>query len=60
MVKTAKKAIIESSLEADLQDIIDAVEDELLVVDPKYRVRFANAAVLRKYKNGHVSPIGNY
>ena len=47
-------------LKADLQDIIDAVEDELLVVDSGYRVRFANGAVLGRFQKKDGSPIGKY
>ncbi len=49
---------IDSGLKVDLQEIIDAVEDELLLVDPDYRVRFANAAMLNKYQTKGDSPIG--
>jgi signal transduction histidine kinase len=48
--KTGTPKLRDSGLKADLQEIIDAVEDELLVVDSEYRVRFANAAMRRKYQ----------
>ena len=35
-------------LEASLQDIMDAVEDELLVIDCDYQIRYANAAMLSR------------
>ena len=47
-------------LNVELQEIIDAVEDELLVVDAEYRVRFANATVLSKHHDKDDSPIGKY
>jgi len=48
----------DAGLEADLQEVIDAVEDEILVVDPEYRVRFANAAMLKKYHEKGGSIVG--
>ncbi len=58
MKKIAVKSTKDTGLKADLQEIIDAVEDELLVVDPEYRVRFANTAMLNKYQGKGRSPIG--
>ena len=46
--------------EASLQNIIDAVEDDLLVVDNGYLVRFANTAMLRKLQKKDESPIGKF
>lgn len=46
--------------EASLQNLIDAVEDDLLVVDSGYLVRFANAAMLRKLQKKDESPIGKF
>ncbi len=40
------------------QDLVDAIEDELLVIDSKYRVRFVNSAVRRRFQKGAKSPIG--
>ena len=45
-------------LEMDLQDIINAVEDELIVIDQNYHVRFANDAALNRFHNEKESPIG--
>ena len=45
-------------LKASLQDIMDAVEDELMVIDREYRVRFANAAMLSRFQKRDESPIG--
>ena len=52
--RTAENA----SLDMTLQDIVDSVEDELLVIDGEYRVRFANSAVRGRSKKGEESPIG--
>lgn len=41
-----------------LQDLVDGMEDELLVIDGEYRVKFANAAVRDKFQRGGESPIG--
>jgi len=57
---TGMQGVKDAGLKADLQDIIDAVEDELLVVDPGYRVRFANGAMLRKSQKKGESPVGKF
>jgi len=48
------------SSKESLQDIIDAVEDELVVVDREYHVRFANTAMLSKFHKEDESPIGKF
>ncbi len=48
----------DAGLEIRLQDIMDAVEDELLVIDREYRVRYANAAMLSRVREKVQSPIG--
>lgn len=58
--KTGVKSKKDTGLQADLQEIIDAVEDELLVVDPEYRARFANAAILSRFQKKDDSPIGKF
>jgi signal transduction histidine kinase len=60
MVKKAavRSGVGETGLKMSLQDVIDAVEDELLVIDRNYHVLFANAAVLRRYREKDESPIG--
>jgi len=45
-------------LDITLQDIVDSVEDELLVIDSKYRVRFVNSAVRGRFQKGAASLIG--
>lgn len=45
-----------SDLDMPFQDLLDAVEDSIVVVDTEYRVRFANSAALKKV--GAASPIG--
>ncbi|MDI6775983.1 MAG: GAF domain-containing protein [Syntrophales bacterium] len=47
-----------TSLDMTLQDVVDSVEDELLVIDSEYRVRFANSTVRDRLKKGEESPIG--
>jgi len=47
-----------AGLDLSLQDIVDVVEDELLVIDNKYRVRFARLAAQSKFQKGAESPIG--
>ena len=60
MVKKAaiRRSAGEMGLKTSLQDVIDAVEDELLVIDRGYHVLFANAAMLRRYRKKDKSPIG--
>ena len=48
----------DTRLEVRLQDIMDAVEDELLVIDRDYCVRYANAAMLNRIREKVESPIG--
>lgn len=45
-------------LDITLQDIIDGIEDELLVIDSKYRVRFANSPARQRLQQGAISPVG--
>ncbi len=54
----ARRATRNVGLDIALQDLGDSVEDELLVVDSKYRVRFANSAVRSRLQKGVESPIG--
>jgi signal transduction histidine kinase len=58
--ETGMQGTKSAGLKADLQEIIDAVEDELLVVDSEYYVRFANAAMLSKSQKKDKSPIGSF
>ena len=58
-----KKATIQSAdgklgLNITLQDVVDGVEDDLLIIDSKHRVRFANLAVRSRYQKGDEWPIG--
>jgi len=53
-----QRAARDAGLDISLQDVVDAVEDELVVIDDKYRVRFANAAMQRKVCEGTGSPLG--
>ena len=45
-------------LKASPRDIMDAVEDELMVIDREYRIRFANATMLGRFQERNESPIG--
>jgi signal transduction histidine kinase len=57
--KTAiQQATPDIGWEASLQDVLDDVEDELLVIDSEYQVRFANSAVRSRLQKGAKSPIG--
>lgn len=59
-MKRARKGLPPAGLETDLQEVMDAVEDELLVVDLDYRVRFANAAILRRLPPENQTYIGKF
>ena len=39
-----------ADLDIKLQDIVDGIEDELLVIDRAYLVKFSNSAVLRRVR----------
>jgi len=47
-----------SHLELDLQAVVDGMEDELVIVDEEYRIRFANSVAGSRYQKGAESPIG--
>ncbi len=45
-------------LDATLEDITNALEDELMVIDSDYRIRFANPILSRRLSKETISPIG--
>jgi signal transduction histidine kinase len=53
-----QRAAVNAGLDITLQEIVDGVEDELLVIDREYRVRFANSAAHGRFQEGDESPIG--
>ena len=44
--------------DTNLQDIVDSIQDELLVIDSKYRLKWANSAALAGLQRDKESPIG--
>ncbi|HJX69892.1 MAG TPA: GAF domain-containing protein, partial [Dehalococcoidia bacterium] len=48
----------DAGLDITLQDIVDSVEDELLVIDGDYRVKFANSVAQGRLQTEEKSPIG--
>ncbi|MFC1945179.1 GAF domain-containing protein [Chloroflexota bacterium] len=42
----------------DLQSIINSIEDEVLVIDSRHRIRFANIVAMEKIRHNSESPIG--
>ncbi len=56
--KTAQPAAENLDLYISLQDVVDGVEDEILVIDDEYRIRFANSAAIKRLKEGAESPAG--
>ncbi len=53
-----QKSIENAGLEVVLQDILDAIEDEIIIIDREYQVRYANSVVLNKLQKKAESPIG--
>jgi len=53
-----ERADRDTPLDINLQDIMDSIEDELLVIDSEYRVRFANSLVQDRFQKAAESPIG--
>ncbi len=53
-----KQVARDVGLEINLQNVAGAVEDELLVIDSEYRLRFANSAALARLQKEIESPIG--
>lgn len=53
-----QRATTDVGLDISLQDVLDDVEDELLVVDSEYRIRFANLAARSRLQKGVESPTG--
>ena len=57
--KTASHRAAENTgSDITLQDIVDGVEDELVVIDSKYRIRFANTAMRSNLQKGDESLVG--
>ena len=53
-----QQAARNAGLDMNLQNIIDGIEDEFLVIDRGYRIKFANAVVRDRFKKGTELPIG--
>jgi signal transduction histidine kinase len=56
--KTAQSAADILDLKITLQDLVDGVEDEILVIDDEYRIRFANSAAIKRLQEDAESPVG--
>jgi len=56
MVRGKDKVFVTTDL--NLQNLLGCMEDELLVVDGEYRVKFANAVVCGRLRDDTKSPIG--
>jgi signal transduction histidine kinase len=57
--RTARRVKEDLDLQVNLQDVINGLEDEVLLIDDAYRIRFANAAAQKGIKRGG-SPVGQY
>ena len=55
-----QRATENPGLDVSLEEVIDSVEDELLVVDGAYRVKFVNSSLRRKLPEDAESPIGRH
>jgi len=53
-----RRATTDVGLDTSLQDLLDDVEDELLVIDSDYQVKFANSVACGKLQKEPKSPIG--
>lgn len=47
-----------TGLDINLQDIVNSIQDELLVIDSKYRIKWANSAALARLQKNAEFPIG--
>ena len=43
---------------ATLEDIVNSIEDELVVIDNDYHIRFANKAMQARFQNRGEQPVG--
>lgn len=50
----------QQEVSVNLLEVIDSVEDELLVVDGEYCVKFVNSSLRRRLPEDAESPIGRY
>jgi len=57
---TTQRGARDAVPDVTLQDIVDGVEDELLVIDSEYRVRFANSAARDRLQKGDKSLPGRH
>ncbi len=48
----------QAGFDITLQDIADSMEDDLLVIDGEFRIRFANRAASSRLRRGVESPVG--
>ncbi len=55
-----RRTVENAGLDMTLQDVVDSVEDELLVIDAEYRLRFANSAARGRLQQGGKSPVGRF
>jgi len=56
-VQRATEAV---SLDRLWQDIVDSIEDDIIIIDNKYRVKLANSAVYSKLSKGIKSAVGKH
>lgn len=56
--KAVQRTKKNAGLDITFQEIVDGLEDEILVIDSKYRVMFANTALRGKYCEEAELPIG--
>ncbi len=57
-INIIQKSIENAGLEVILQNVLDAIEDEIIIIDHEYNVRYANSVVLEQLQNKDVSPVG--
>lgn len=57
---TTQKSIESAGLEVILQDVLDAIEDEIVIIDTEHRVIYSNSILRNKVQGEKESPIGRH
>jgi signal transduction histidine kinase len=57
---TVRKSIESTGLEVILQDVLDAIEDEIVIIDAEHRVIYANSVHRNRTQNEEESFIGKH
>ena len=55
---TLRKSIESAGLETILQDVLDAIEDEIVIINTEHRIIYSNSVLRNRIQNGEGSLIG--